>query len=89
MFSKLGAGYSTSRSVGEIVTAGYACVPAFDFSDDQYECSDCDGPSYGGLEFALAARASVSGDTLLVGAQERVRAAVDAAVGALARGDVA
>ena len=32
----------------------------FDFSDDQREYSDCGRPSYGGLEFALAARASVS-----------------------------
>jgi hypothetical protein len=80
IFSKLGAGYSSSRSVGEIVTAGYGCVPAFD--DDA-------GGSSGGFEFALAARASVPGDDLLVKAQERLYAAVSAAIGAMVTGTIA
>jgi hypothetical protein len=46
IFSKLGAGYSSSRKVGEIVTAGYGCIPSATTSGESYE-------------FSIAARASV------------------------------
>ena len=75
IFSKLGAGYSSSRSRGEIVTAGYTCIPRY--GDE------------GGVEFSIAARASVPDDTLLVGAQARLHAAVSSAVAAVASGLVA
>ena len=68
IFSKLGAGFSDSRGgVGEVLTVAYACVPVL-------------GAQNAGLEFVLAARASVKGDVLLEDAQLRVKAAVDAAV---------
>ena len=76
IFSKLGAGYSSSRSRGEIVTAGYTCIP-------EYE-----GGGGGGFELSLAARASAPNDTLLVTAQGRVHAAVSAAVAAVVSGEV-
>ena len=68
IFSKLGAGYSASRGgVGEVLTLAYACVPVL-------------GARNAGLEFVVAARASVKGDTLFKAAQLQVKAAVDAAV---------
>ena len=74
--SKLGAGYSTSRSVGEVVTAGYGCVP---FGG---------GGGGGGWEFTVAARASVALDTDLSGAEGRVIAAVEAALVAMVGGGI-
>ena len=67
IFSKLGAGYSSSRQVGEIVTARYTCVPD-------------GGGQGGGVEFSIAARGSVENDVMLVGAQALVEEAVEAVV---------
>lgn len=71
IFSKLGAGYSTSRSVGEVITAGYGCIP------------DAGSASGGGWEFTLAARGSVPKDFDLSGAEAAVFAAVEAALVAM------
>ena len=54
IFSKLGAGWSTSRYVGEIVSNVYACVPIYDESGLN---------SIGGYEFTLTARGSVPQDS--------------------------
>ena len=70
ILSKLGAGYSTSRSVGEIISAGYGCVPLEGFN----------------WEFTLAARASVALDIDLVHAERRLVAAVEATLVAMATG---
>lgn len=75
IFSKLGAGYSSSRSVGEVLTAGYGCIPAITGQQ-------------GGWEFTLAARGSVSLDFDLAKAEAAVLAAVEAALVALALGDL-
>jgi len=78
--SKLGAGYSSSRSVGEIVSNNYACFPALDAHGharvDQ------------GVEFILSARASVPGDTSLAQAEARIQQAIAAAVNLVVTGAV-
>ena len=73
IFSKLGAGYSTSRGKGEILTNAYACLPVLQknsrdahttpHQDDHHSIADR------GVEFVLSARASVTGDTGLVEAE--------------------
>lgn len=71
IFSKLGAGYSSSRYVGEIVSNAYACIPAY----------DSDGTTViGGLEFTIAARGSIAQDSSLVSVEQHVRDAVSNAV---------
>ena len=68
---QLGAGWSTSRRVGEILTNSYACFP--------------DGSS-GGVEMVLSARASVPNDSSLVAAQHQLQVAVAAITNAVLAG---
>lgn len=64
IFSKLGAGYSTSRLRGEILTNAYGCFPV----------------RKGGLEVIVAARASVPHDTSLKKAQAVIERGVSCTV---------
>eukprot|EP01124_Arcella_intermedia_P027550 TRINITY_DN5419_c0_g3_i2.p1 TRINITY_DN5419_c0_g3~~TRINITY_DN5419_c0_g3_i2.p1 ORF type:complete len:230 (-),score=55.85 TRINITY_DN5419_c0_g3_i2:29-718(-) len=57
IFSKLGAGYSNSRSVGEIVVNSYSCFPVLSSSGDPVMNQ--------GVEFVLTARSSVPNDSTL------------------------
>lgn len=66
IFSKLGAGYSTSRGRGEIVTTAYGCFPASEGTD--------------GVELTVTCRGSVVGDVTLKTVEARVKLAVDQAV---------
>lgn len=70
-FIHLGAGYSTSRSKGEIVSNAYACLPRYNV-DGSY--------TLGGIEFSIAARGSVSYDSGLQQVQERLRVAMQRAI---------
>lgn len=72
IFSKLGAGYSTSRYRGEIVTNVYTCIPQYDAVTGE--------PSVGGYEFTLTARGSVSKDSSLTQVEQKVYTAVNQAV---------
>ena len=81
IFSKLGAGYSSSRNVGEITNNAYACFPVLG-ADGQ--------PLPGqGVEFVLTARASVPKDTTLEGAQYEIQHAIAAIVQAIVNGTLA
>lgn len=71
IFSKLGAGYSTSRNVGEIVTNAYGCLPSYDSES---------GVIVGGIEFTLTARGSIAKDYDLSIVDGRVQQAVSRAV---------
>lgn len=80
IFSKLGAGYSSSRSVGEIVTAGYGCMPFTSASDNS--------GSIDGYEFTIAARSSVALDYDLSGAEEVLMDAVSSIITAMVEGQL-
>jgi hypothetical protein len=67
IFSKLGAGYSSSRSMGEIVTNTYACLPSYNTTN---------GAATGGIEFSLTARGSVENDASLLKVEQAVLDAV-------------
>ena len=73
LFSKLGAGYSSSRHKGEILTNAYACLPVLQKRSDDTHGDMHDASRHAvaerGVEFVLSARASVAGDTGLVEAQ--------------------
>ena len=73
IFSKLGAGWSTSRLRGEIVSNAYACLPGGAGSESS-------------LEFTITTRGSVPGDSSLVPVQDLVLTAMQGAVGALTSG---
>lgn len=75
IFSKLGAGYSSTRSRGEIVTTAYACFPSLDSRGNPV--------SGEGFEFTLSARGSVPNDGTLLQVEKIVLEAVQGAVGAL------
>ena len=77
IFSKLGAGYSTSRRVGEVLSTAYACLPV--------RGGDA---SVRGLELLLSVRASVPHDVALRRADELVGAAVHDIVAAAMRGEL-
>jgi len=62
-----GAGYSTSRYRGEIVSNAYACIPRYK--------GDAAHP-VGGVEFSIAARSSVPYDSGLQQVQEKLRVAM-------------
>jgi hypothetical protein len=77
IFSKLGAGYSTSRDRGEITNNAYACFPIV----------GSDGSAKpGGVEFVLSARVSVPFDKNLVVAQYQLQKAIAAIVAAIVDG---
>ena len=69
IFSKLGAGYSSSRSRGENTYTSYSCLPVLDV-DSGNPVADA------GVEFVISARSSVPSDITLVSAQEKIQAAV-------------
>lgn len=69
IFSKLGAGYSSSRYVGEIVSNAHACVPTVE-----------NGVVAGGLEVTITVRGSIAKDASLSTVDLRVQAAMDAAL---------
>ena len=73
IFSKLGAGYSTSRERGEIVTSAYACIPPT-------STGGVYGNGHNGLQISITCRSSVSRDVTLVKAQEVVKSSVDEAI---------
>lgn len=79
IFSKLGAGYSTSRSKGEIVSNAYACLPRFG-------ASGASNVEAGGVEVVVAVRGSVDRDGSLVQAEAQVIKAMQQAIGAVMRG---
>lgn len=62
IFSKLGAGWSTSRYRGEIVGNAYACIPHYDSSDK----------AKGGYEFTITIRGSVPNDSSLKEVEQKV-----------------
>lgn len=79
IFSKLGAGYSSSRSVGEIVSNAYACLPNIGMGGQ----GKVDGT---GFEFTINVRGSQPNDSSLLKAQEQVFVAMKQAVEALIAG---
>ena len=93
IFSKLGAGYSTSRKVGEIVNNAYACLPVLN-KDSQREKRGIGGevdpePDVtvgSGLEFTISVRGSIALDASLSQADLAVFTAVNEAVAALLDG---
>lgn len=62
IFSKLGAGYSSSRYRGEIVDNSYACLPRY----------DSNGQMIDGLEFSITVRGSVPQDYDLTKVEPKV-----------------
>ena len=84
IFSKLGAGYSTSRYKGEIITTAYACLPD---TLKRYSNHKIDSKlSTGSYEFIISARGSVDRDYTLINAEKIVFQAVDNTVKALING---
>lgn len=75
IFSKLGAGYSSSRLVGEIINTAHICMP------------DIENPE-NGLEFTISARGSISHDTSLVSTDNLVYTAMQAAISAVVSGQI-
>lgn len=75
IFSKLGAGYSSGRSVGEIVSNGYACFPELDNSGNPIPDA--------GVEFIVAVRGSVPEDVHLQQVELAVKKTMDAVVQAV------
>lgn len=78
IFSKLGAGYSNSRSRGEIVTTAYACFPSLDQDGIPIEGE--------GFEMTISARGSVPNDSSLLSAETIVADAVQKTLHALLLG---
>ncbi len=64
IFSKLGAGYSSSRQVGEIVSNAYLCLPSTD---------------NGGAELTVTVRGSVASDYDLSKVEQHVYQAMEQA----------
>jgi len=81
IFSKLGAGYSNSRSKGEIVTSAYACLPN-SRSDGEVPISDW------GVEMSISVRGSVTADSSLTIVEQKVAKAVQQIVQAVMDGKV-
>jgi hypothetical protein len=69
VFSKLGAGYSSSRQVGEIVSNAYACLPT---STETAETRSTDG-----TEFSITIRGSIVKDSSLKLVEQQVKDAYD------------
>jgi hypothetical protein len=80
IFSKLGAGYSTDRDVGEVVNNGYACFPVLD--ENGAPVPDA------GLEFVISARGSVPYDYGLTKAERSVLQAMQEVIGAAVDGAI-
>eukprot|EP00605_Chrysophyceae_sp_TOSAG23-4_P001557 GSChrysophyteH1.ASY1.ANO1.1708.1 assembled CDS len=87
IFSKLGAGWSSLRAVGEIISIAYGCFPAGAADVDANEASEgANLSTNSSFEFSLSVRGSVPDDQALVGVQAVVLAATRAAVAALLQG---
>jgi hypothetical protein len=71
IFSKLGNGYSSTRSKGEIVNNAYVCLPQI---DDQ------------GIEFTINVRGSVNNDYDTTQAEKIVRETMRQTIGAITNG---
>ena len=71
IFSKLGAGYSTTRERGEIVSIAYGCLPPVIRED---------GSGHDGLQISIACRGSVANDVTLVKAQAAVKSSIEEAI---------
>lgn len=71
IFSKLGAGYSSSRSRGEIVSNAYTCVPKFDETGKE---------AIGGYEFTISGRGSIPNDYSLVKVEAKLMDAFNQAL---------
>ncbi len=69
IFSKLGAGYSSSRYRGEIVSNAYTCFPRYDA-----------GKAVGGYEFTITVRGSVPNDSSLKQVEAKVLTAFNETV---------
>lgn len=72
IFSKLGAGYSSDRSVGEVVTSVYTCLPMLDEEGEPVPNK--------GLEFIITARGSMPEDPDVSKAEKAVFLGVQAAI---------
>ena len=92
IFSKLGAGYSSSRSKGEILSNAYACLPIVgsDGSDSDGKGKSGSGASIdqnsNGVEFTIHVRGSIDNDVTLVAVEEQVLEAMVATVNAIVDG---
>ena len=75
IFSKLGAGWSSSREKGEIVSNAYACLPVLDSNGQPV-------PNQG-YEFTISVKGSISVDPSLVEVEKQVYEAVQQTVGAI------
>jgi hypothetical protein len=75
IFSKLGAGWSDTRSAGEIVSNAYACLPALDDSGNAIANS--------GYEITITVRNSVPGDGSLKYAEQNVLKTFQEIIGAV------
>mgnify|MGYP003385942803 CR=1 FL=1 len=94
IFSKLGAGYSSSRSKGEILSNAYACLPIVGSdgkgksgsgaSIDQTNINS--NINSNGVEFTIHVRGSIDNDVTLVAVEEQVLEAMVATVNAIVDG---
>jgi hypothetical protein len=75
IFSKLGAGFSSSRNKGEILSNVYACLPHLFSPED-------------GIEVTFSVRASEDEDTSLLYAQASIMTALTETIRALMKGDL-
>ena len=78
IFSKMGAGYSTIRYKGEIITTVYACLPEIEVGKEVI----------GGQEFTIAIRGSVDLDSSLRQVEQEVLKTMQQIMAALYRGDL-
>mgnify|MGYP003386263457 CR=1 FL=1 len=90
IFSKLGAGYSSSRSKGEILSNAYACLPIVG-SDGKGKSGsgasiDQTNINSNGVEFTIHVRGSIDNDVTLVAVEEQVLEAMVATVNAIVDG---
>jgi len=77
IFNKVGWGYSTSRSRGEVRSNGYSCFPVYGANNKAVVNK--------GVEFVIAARASVPNDSY----QSQAEALIAAAIGDVSKAIVA
>jgi hypothetical protein len=67
----VGAGYSSSRSRGEIVSNAYTCLPKYENGQ---------AAAVGGIEFTIAARSSIANDSSLDVTEQHLHQAMDKAI---------
>jgi len=76
ILSKLGAGYSSSRHVGEIISTPYVCIPKYNYAKYGSE----------GYEFTISVRSSIPNDPTLVSAQKEAFNGFTQAIGGIVSG---